>query len=217
MRRQLKAFIIDLDGVITDTAEYHYQAWNRLAEEEGIPFSREENEALRGVSRRESLLRLLKKEQVSEDKLQEMMDRKNRYYVEFIQRIQGDDILPGAMEMLLEIRKEGLLLGLASASKNAKTVLNNLSIADLFHTISDGYSVEKTKPDPQLFLHTAENLGAPPFCCAVVEDAESGIEGALRAEMLAIGIGPVERVGKAHYRYESVAQFNLQEILQGGS
>lgn len=217
MGRPLKAFILDLDGVITDTAEYHYQAWRRLAEEEGIPFSREENESLRGVSRKESLLLLLKGRSLSQERLQEMMDRKNRYYVESIQKISPHDFLPGAREMILGIREKGLLLGLASASKNARTVLKNLKITDLFHTISDGYSVEETKPSPQLFLYTAKNLGVLPEDCAVVEDAESGIEGALRAGMFVIGIGPEERVGKAHLYYESVDQFNLEEILQGGS
>lgn len=216
MKSLLKAFIIDLDGVITDTSEYHYRSWKQLAHEEGIPFTREENENLRGVSRKESLLLLLKGKKVSREKLQEMMDRKNRYYVQLIQEVGPENFLPGAKEMLLAIREEGLLLGLASASKNAKTVLENLSILHLFHTISDGYSVEKTKPAPDIFLHTAEKLDVPPKRCAVVEDAASGIEGALRANMLTIGIGPAERLGQAHYRYDNLTQFCLEEILQGG-
>lgn len=213
MKRTIKAFIIDLDGVITDTSLYHYQAWKQLADDEGIPFSLRENEALRGVSRRESLLILLKGKKVTEDQIQEMMARKNRYYLAYIEKITPSNFLEGALEMLTDIREKGFLLGLASASKNAKTVLKNLSIEDLFHTISDGYSVKRTKPAPDIFLHTADKLKVLPQHCAVIEDAASGIEGALDAGMLAIGIGPKERVGRAHISFEKVADFQLEKIL----
>lgn len=216
MKRTIKAFIIDLDGVITDTAKYHYQAWRRLAQEEGIPFTQKENESLLGISRRESLLLILGQRKATEEEIQEMMERKNQYYISYIQKIGPEDFLPGAKQMLYTIKEEGFLLGLASASKNARTVLEKLSIQHLFHTISDGYSVKKGKPAPDLFLHTAQKLQVPPPCCAVIEDAASGVEGALSAGMLVIGIGPRERVGKAHHQYATVAQFNLQEILQGG-
>lgn len=216
MKSPLKAFIVDLDGVITATAEYHYQAWKRLAQEELIPFSREVNETLLGISRRESLFTILGQREVTEEEIQELMERKNRYYVSSIQRMGPEDFLPGAKQMLNSIREEGFLLGLASASKNARMVLTKLSIHHLFHTISDGYSVKRGKPAPDLFLHTAEKLQVPPYSCAVIEDAAAGIEGARTAGMLTIGIGPEERVGRAHYRFQHVAHFNLQEILQGG-
>lgn len=212
---RLKAFIFDLDGVITDTAEYHYLSWKKLAKEENIPFDREDNEQLRGVSRRRSLELLLKdkKGNYSEEEMQEMMERKNNYYQEYINTITSDDLLPGIKGILTQLKDSNYKLAIASASKNAKPVVKNLGIEELFDTISDGYSVEKTKPAPDLFLHTARNLGVEPGECAVVEDAESGIEAALAAGMLAIGIGPTERVGKAHYRYDTVADIDLEEIL----
>ncbi len=215
MGRIIKALIFDLDGVITDTAEYHYLGWKKLAEEENIPFTREDNEQLRGVSRRRSL-ELLLKDKISaytEEEIQEMMDRKNNYYQEYIKTVTADDLLPGIKGILTQLRQKDYKLAIASASKNAKPVVQNLGIEEFFNTISDGYSVEKTKPAPDLFLHTARNLGVEPGDCVVIEDAESGIEAALAAGMLAIGIGPAERVGKAHYRYDTVADINLEEIL----
>lgn len=213
MHKKVNAFIFDLDGVITDTAEFHFQAWKRLAEEEGIEFAREDNEQLRGVSRRKSLELLLGDKKVSEEKMQEMMDRKNGYYQDFIKQITPEDLLPGAKELLVKLKKRGYKLAVASASKNCKTVIENLEIGDIFDTISDGYSVKKTKPAPDLFLYTAEKMNEKPENCAVLEDAEAGIEAALAADMLAIGIGPEERVGKAHFRYDRVKDLKIEEII----
>lgn len=212
--RKLEAFIFDLDGVITDTAEFHYLSWKRLADEEGIPFSRKDNEQLRGVSRRRSLELLLKGKELPEKKMQEMMDRKNGYYRELIKTITPDNLLPGVEEILEYLKEKGIKMAIASASKNARPVIKNLGIEDMFDTIADGYSVQKTKPAPDLFLHAAKEMGVEPPACAVVEDAESGIEAALAAGMLAIGIGPEERVGKAHYRYDQVADIELEKILE---
>jgi len=145
--------------------------------------------------------------------MQEMMDRKNNYYKELINQITEDDLLPGVKELLEELKRRGYKIAVASASKNAKTVIHNLGIEDLFDAICDGYSVQKTKPAPDLFLYTAKKMGIEPEACAVVEDAEAGIESALAANMVAIGIGPEERVGKAHYRYDTVADINLEDIL----
>lgn len=212
--RKLEAFIFDLDGVITDTAEFHYLSWKRLADKEGIPFSRKDNEQLRGVSRRRSLELLLKGKELPEKKMQEMMDRKNGYYRELIKTITPDNLLPGVEEILEYLKEKGIKMAIASASKNARPVIKNLGIEDMFDTIADGYSVQKTKPAPDLFLHAAKEMGVEPPACAVVEDAESGIEAALAAGMLAIGIGPEERVGKAHYRYDQVADIELEKILE---
>lgn len=211
--KEYKAFIFDLDGVITDTAEFHFLAWKRLAEEEGIPFDRQVNERLRGVSRRKSLEIILNGREFSEDKVEEMMSRKNSYYQEYIDTITPEDMLPGAKEILDELKSKDYKLAVGSASKNAKPVIENLKITDMFETISDGFSVENTKPAPDLFLHTAEKMGVEPVSCAVFEDAEAGIKAALAAGMTAIGIGPEERVGKAHYRYDQVKDVDLDEIL----
>ncbi len=213
MSKDYKAFIFDLDGVITDTAGFHFLAWKRLAEEEGIPFSRKDNEQLRGVSRRKSLELILKGREFSEERIEEMMARKNKYYQDYIDTITPENMLPGAKEILDDLKSKGYKLAVGSASKNAKPVIENLNITDMFETISDGFSVKNTKPAPDLFIHTAEKMGVEPVSCVVFEDAEAGIKAALAAGMTAVGIGPAERVGKAHYRYDQVKDVNLAEIL----
>lgn len=206
-------FIFDLDGVITDTAEFHFLAWKRLADEEGIAFSRADNEALRGISRRKSLLLLLKGAMYSEDDLLKMMDRKNRYYQDLLIGIKPDNLLPGALGLLVEIRQAGLKSALASASKNARSVIERLGIELLFDAISDGYSVEHQKPAPDLFLHAAKQLGLSPACCVVFEDAEAGIEAARAGNFHSVGLGPKERVGKAEVIFPSLENVHLQDIL----
>ncbi len=217
---QLKAFILDLDGVITDTARYHFQGWKRLADEEGIPFTREDNEQLRGVSRRRSL-ELLLGEHVSdytEDQMQEMMARKNGYYQALLETITEDDFLPGARELIEELKGRGLKVAVGSASRNTRTVLAKLHITDQFDGIADGHSVVRPKPAPDIFVHAAGQVGVPVANCAVVEDAESGVQAALTAGMIAIGVGPEERVGvrssvNPHFRYDTTADIDLDEIL----
>ena len=213
----IKTFIFDLDGVLTDTAEYHYQAWQRLADEEGIPFAREENENLRGISRRDSLEYMLSTaaRQATEEQMQEMMERKNRYYRELIQGMGASNLLPGAAELLEETRQAGFRIGVASVSKNARDVIASLEFEPLVDAISDGYSVERHKPAPDLFLHAAQQLDTPPGQCVVVEDAASGIEAAKAAGMWSVGLGPVERVGEAQVTFPSLAGVRLTDILTG--
>jgi len=211
---EIQAVIFDLDGVLTDTAELHFQAWKRLADEEGIPFTRENNEALRGVPRRRSLEILLGERRVSEERMQEMMERKNRYYRELIQRLTPADLLPGAAELLAELRQAGIKIAIASASKNARDVIARLGIAEQVDAIADGYSVERQKPAPDLFLHAAQQLGIPPEACVVVEDAAAGIEAAHAGGMRAIGIGPKERVGQAEAVFPSLEGVHLAHIRQ---
>ena len=202
---QIGGVIFDLDGVLTDTAEFHYRSWQRLADEEGLPFNRQANEALRGVSRRDSLLHIVGDRQYPESKLQEMMERKNRYYVESIQTISPADLLPGALELLKELRQAGIKTAIGSASKNAQMVVEKLGIANLVDAITDGYSVQRSKPAPDLFLYAANQLGLEPAQCIVVEDATAGIEAAISAGMWAVGLGPAERVGIAHVVLPSLA------------
>ncbi|NMF66801.1 beta-phosphoglucomutase [Brasilonema octagenarum UFV-E1] len=208
----IRGVIFDLDGVLTDTAEYHYLGWQKLADEEGLPFNREANEDLRGVSRRESLLKIVGKKQYSEKQLQEMMDRKNRYYVDFIQTMTPGDLLPGTIALLDELKQAGIKIALGSASKNAQTVLEKLGIADRFDVVADGYSVQQPKPAPDLFLFAAQHLGLKPEQCVVVEDAAAGIEAALAAGMYAIGLGPSERVGSAHVVLPNLAGVHWTEL-----
>jgi len=214
MRKKIKAIIFDLDGVITDTSEYHYRAWKRLADEEGIPFNRDDNDKLRGVSRKECLKILLNGKQVSAEQFQEMMDRKNRYYVELLKEMTYKNILSGAKELVLELKRKGIKTAIASVSKNTRTVLQGTGIEDLFDVIVDGYSVKNTKPAPDIFLFAAKELGVKPKDCAVVEDAEAGIEAALAGKMIPIGIGPEERVGKAQYRFEKIGDITLTKLLE---
>jgi kojibiose phosphorylase len=212
----VRAAIFDLDGVLTDTSEHHYLGWQRLADEEGLPFDRVANEALRGVSRRESLLRLLGGRVFPEESMLEMMERKNRYYQEAIARLTPADLLPGARELLEEIRAAGVKIAIGSASKNARPVIEKLGIAGLVDAVSDGYSVDRQKPAPDLFLHAAEQLGVDPERCVVFEDAEAGILAAMGAGMWAVGIGPRERVGHAHLvlpDFEGVTWASLCEHL----
>ena len=212
-KTSIQGFIFDLDGVLTDTAEYHYRGWKRLAEEIGLPFTREDNEALRGIPRRESLMLILKERQIPEEQLLEMMKRKNCYYLDFIREITPRDVLPGTVELLKEIRTAGLKSAVGSASKNAPEVLQRLGIDHLLDAISHGGSVEKQKPAPDLFLHAAAQLGLEPAECVVVEDAAAGIEAALAGGFHSVGLGPPERVGKAHVVLPSLEGVHLDDLL----
>ena len=209
----IRGFIFDLDGVLTDTAEYHYRGWKRLADEEGIPFTRDDNEHLRGIPRRESLMLILKGRTYPEEKIQEMMERKNSYYLEFIREVSSKDLLPGARELLEEIRLVGLKSALGSASKNARDVIRRLGIADLLDAISDGSSVERQKPAPDLFLHAARLLNLKPEECVVVEDAAAGIEAARAGGFRTLGLGPRERVGDADVVFDSLKGVMLAVVL----
>lgn len=212
----LRGVIFDLDGVLTDTAEFHYRSWQRLADEEGFPFDRQANEALRGVSRRDSLLLILGDRHYPEAKLAEMMERKNRYYVDSIAHITPDDLLPGALTLLDELQQANMKVAIGSASKNAKPVVEKLGIRDRIDVIADGYSVDRPKPAPDLFLFAADQLGLKPNQCVVVEDAAAGVEAALAGGIWTVGLGPTDRVGIAHVvlpSLEGVHWRDLQEKL----
>jgi beta-phosphoglucomutase len=211
---EIKGFIFDLDGVLTDTAEFHFQAWKHLADEEGIPFTRDDNEALRGVSRRESLNLMLKGRQISEIQAQEWMERKNNYYRQLLAQMSPEDILPGVCDLLHDLHVAGYKVAVASASKNARDVMENLNLLDEIDVLCDGSSVQRAKPAPDLFLFAAQQLGLPPAACVVVEDAEAGVEAALASRMRCIGLGPAQRVGKAQLVLPNLDGVALKEILQ---
>lgn len=204
MANTIKALIFDLDGVITDTAEYHYQAWKRLADEEGVPFTRADNEHLRGVSRRESLLRLLKGRQVDEARLEEMMARKNRYYQELLEKVTPADLLPGVAALFDALDEANVRYAIASASRNARTVVERLGIAHRLAALADGSSVTRQKPAPDLFRYAAARMGLRPDECLVVEDAAAGIEAALNAGMPCLALGPAERFAEIEARFGPV-------------
>lgn len=157
-----------------------------MANEEGLPFDQQANEAIRGLSRRESLMRIVGDRQFSEAQIQAMMERKNRYYQELLSEIGPEYLLSGAGELLDELRKAGIKIAIGSGSKNARTVIERLGIAERLDAISDGDSVQRSKPEPDLFLHAASQLGLEAAQCVVVEDAAAGIEAALAASMLTV-------------------------------
>lgn len=202
--------IFDLDGVLTDTSELHFRAWKKLADEEKVLFTRKDNEALRGISRRESLLLILKDKVVSETYLQEMMARKNRYYIDSISTLTPKDLLPGSQELLENLRKEGIKIALGSASKNARSVIGSLGIEHFFDAVADGESVLNQKPAPDLFLYASKMIGIPSSNCVVFEDAAAGIEAALVAGMWAVGIGPQMRLPSAHMVFNNLEGITLK-------
>jgi beta-phosphoglucomutase len=209
----IRGFIFDLDGVLTDTSEFHYLGWQRLADEEGLSFSREINETLRGIPRRASLMLILKGRAYEEEQILEMMERKNKYYLELVHNITPKDLLPGARELLEEIQAAGMKSALGSASKNAREVIQRLGIESLLDAVADGNSVERQKPAPDLFLHAAELLGFAPEECVVVEDAAAGIEAGRAGGFHTLGLGPRERVGDADIVFESLEGAKLEAIL----
>ncbi|MFW6001480.1 MAG: HAD family hydrolase, partial [Halanaerobium sp.] len=177
-------------------------------------FNREVNEQLRGVSRMESLEIILDGKEIPEDLKKEWTDRKNAYYQEYLEEISKDDILNDMEAKLEKLKADGFKLAVGSSSRNARKVLKHLQITDIFDTIADGNSVENAKPAPDLFLHAAKNLDLEPEECVVLEDAESGVEAALAANMIAVGVGPEGRVGKAHLVYRNVSDIDFDEILK---
>jgi beta-phosphoglucomutase len=191
MIHEMRAAIFDLDGVIVDTAKYHFLAWKRLANSLGFDFSQVDNERLKGVSRTRSLEILLEIGglEMDEKAKTQLAACKNDWYVESISKLNSSEILPGATEYIQHLRSRGIKTAIGSASKNTPLILDRLRIRTLFDAIVDGNQVSKAKPDPEVFLLAAKELGIPPSNCVVFEDAEAGIHAALNAGMGAIGIG----------------------------
>jgi len=209
-----QAIIFDLDGVLTDTSEFHYKAWKRLADEEGIPFTHQENdEHLRGVSRRESLMYIIRGRNYSEAQILEMMDRKNRYYIEMMESMTPKDLVAGGRELLEEIREAGIKVAIASASKNCRTVLKLLDILSYLDGIADGNSVVNSKPAPDIFVYAAGLVQINTPDCLGVEDADAGIEAIKTAGMQALGIGPKERFHRADKVVPTLASLHLADVL----
>jgi len=188
---RFKAVIFDLDGVITDTAHYHFVAWKALAESVDIQFDAAFNEQLKGVDRMGSLELILAKSSrtFSDEEKRQLADSKNRHYQQLIETMTPNDLLPGAVEVLQAVRAAGLKVGLASASKNAATVLARLGITALFDHVVDAALVERSKPDPEVFLKAAAYFGLAPADCLGVEDAVAGVQAIKSAGMKAVGIG----------------------------
>jgi beta-phosphoglucomutase len=187
----IRGFLFDLDGVLVDTAQYHFLAWQRMASELGIHFGEAENEQLKGVSRAESLNRILAwgGKTLSDAKKQHWMTLKNEWYLELVRGMPANDYLPGAHEFLVASRAAGIKVALGSASKNAPLILERLGWMPLFDALVDGNVVTASKPDPEVFLEGARRLGLQPEECVVFEDSEAGVEAARRGGMKVVGIG----------------------------
>lgn len=197
----MKAVIFDLDGVIVDTAKYHYLAWKKLAVELGFEFDLIHNEKLKGVSRMDSLNIVLETggiEGLTEEKKAELAARKNGYYLKMIEKIDESEILPGIPQFIEKLKTEGYRIALGSASKSGKMILDKLNLSDQFDAVVDGNLVELAKPNPQVFVKAAELLGVPCENCIVVEDAGAGIEAALAGHMKCIGVGDKKVLGAAN-------------------
>ena len=210
----IKAVIFDLDGVIVDTAHYHFIAWKRLAKELGIHFTEQENEQLKGVSRMRSLEIILElgNLRLSQEEMERLATKKNKWFVDYINAMKPDEIFPGVKEMIQNIRANGIKIGLASSSKNADTVLTLLNIKNLFDVIVDGTMIMHTKPDPEIFLLAAKKLNLPPSECLVFEDAEAGVEAAVAAGMKCIGVGSPQQLSQADVVVPRTADFDIQKI-----
>jgi len=203
----IKGWIFDLDGVITDTAKNHYQAWRKLADEENLVFNEHINEKLRGVSRRASLEIILNGKKYSEEKILQMMERKNGYYRESLNSLTSEDILPGILPLLDELKEKGKKLAIGSASRNTEFILTHLDIRPYFDGVATGAHVDRAKPAPDVFIYAAGQIGVAVDNCIVIEDAEAGVSGAKKAGFRTIGIGPEERVGHADVRLDSTEDF----------
>jgi beta-phosphoglucomutase len=211
-----RAIIFDLDGVITDTARYHYLAWKRLAEGLGVPFDEAFNEGLKGVDRMGSLDLILRRGGLDPDaaERQRLADQKNDDYRQLVATMTRADVLPGALEALEAARRLGLKVGLASVSKNAGTILERLEITGFFDVVADANLIRRGKPDPEIFLTVAEQMGIAPADCIGVEDAAVGVQAIKAAGMVAIGVGDPVILAQADRVVPSLVGFDLAALLK---
>lgn len=212
----IKGCIFDLDGVIVDTARYHFISWKRLAEQLNIRFTEKDNERLKGVSRMDSLEIILELGNLKPDrrKKEEFAALKNKWYVDFISRMTPKEILPGCLEFIDELRKSGLKTAIGSASKNTPLILERVGIEKLFDAVADGNIVHKAKPDPEVFLTAARMLDIEPGHCVVFEDAIAGVQAALNAGMTCVGIGSPTVLTKAHMVVAGLNEMSLQKLKE---
>ncbi len=211
----IQAIIFDLDGVLVSTDNLHFQAWKQIADIEGIPFTREDNHRLRGVGRMESLAIILEKaaRQYSYDEKKNMADKKNNIYRESLSTLTPSDILPGAREMLEELRQNSIKTAIGSSSKNAMEIMHRTALLNLVDVIIDGNAINETKPSPEVFLKAAQGLGVNAEECLVIEDAMAGIEAGRRAGMAVFGIGTPQTLPGVKYLAKSLADITVNELL----
>lgn len=206
------AFIFDLDGVIVDTAKYHYLAWKKLANALGFEFTKEQNELFKGVSRKRCLEILLDigKVEATQEQFDRWMVEKNEDYLSYIEDMDESEILPDVVSVLDYLKDKKVPLALGSASKNAKPILEKVKLLSYFDVIVDGTDVAKAKPDPEVFLIAAKKMDAKPENCIVFEDAVAGIEAANTAGMISIGIGHSKTLSEADYNFKDFTEISLE-------
>lgn len=212
----IKACIFDLDGVIVDTAHYHFLAWKRLASELNINLTEEINERLKGVSRMHSLEIILSLGGISlsQHEKENLANKKNSWFVDYLERMAPEEIFPGVKQLIKDLRAGGIKVGLASSSKNAKTVIQLLHIQNEFDTVVDGTMITHSKPDPEIFLLAASRLGVQPENCLVFEDAEAGVEAAIAAGMKCVGVGSPAQLGKADKVITTTGDFKFSGLRE---
>lgn len=212
---KIAAVIFDLDGVIVSTDEFHYLAWKQLADAEGIPFDRADNERLRGVSRMESLDILLEKaaKHYGDTAKVDMAERKNTIYRRLLDRLSPTDLLPGVAAVLAGLRTRGVKIAIGSSSKNAGPILLAIGLADTFDAVADGTHITRSKPDPEVFTLAAHRVGVLPEHCLVVEDAHAGVEAGLAAGMRVLAVGSAAEHPSATLRAKDLSAISLEELL----
>ena len=212
----IKASVFDLDGVIVDTAKYHFLAWKRLADQLNIHFTEEDNERLKGVSRLDSLEIILElgKMDIDDALKEEYANLKNRWYVDYISKMTPDEILPGSIEFINELKDAGIKTALGSASKNTPLILKRVGMEKLFDAVADGNMVKKAKPDPEVFLVATKMMNIEPRHCIVFEDAVAGVRAALNAGMLCVGVGSPEILSEAHAVVPGLDKMNIEKLKE---
>ena len=211
----IKACIFDLDGVIVDTAKYHYVAWRKMANELGFDFTEEDNEQLKGISRMDSLNLILSWGglDLSEEKKQALATQKNNWYLEYIDQMKADEVLDGVADLFKELKAKNIKIALGSSSKNARKIIEKIGMLEDFDAIIDGTQTQKGKPDPEVFLRGAAALNVAPGECIVFEDAEKGVQAALAGGFFAVGIGEAAVLGKAHLVLKDLNNVKFDYIL----
>lgn len=209
-----KGFIFDLDGVIVDTAKYHYLAWKKLANNIGIDFSEAQNEHLKGISRICSLEKILEwgNKTLSEDKFMELMARKNNDYLNYIDKMDESEILPDVTKILGYLSQQNQPIALGSASKNARAILKRVKLIDKFNVIVDGNDVTKAKPNPEVFLNAARAIQIKAKDCVVFEDSVAGIKAANNANMISIGVGEKSILNEADFVFKDFTEISIHFI-----
>ncbi len=208
----IRGLIFDVDGVIADTAEFHYQSWKQLADEENVPFTRNDNERLRGVTRDVSLQRFTEGISLDDEARQAWFRRKNEYFHERMDDLQPGDELPGVLRLLDDAEAAGIPVGAGSASRNARRVLGKLNLLERFAAIGDGHTVSNSKPAPDIFVWVAGALGLSPYHVLVIEDSKAGVQAALTGGFYVVSVGDAAG-DKAHLTLPDLSDVSLAQLI----